>query len=175
VLVRGGLHACGTERRRYFPLDLVWDGISDNLGVLVSTWWENDRAVELLDAFRRVTRANTGSSTFVLMACFCRRSTSHWFNDLDMNTLTLIQRIRLLCVLVLFLKLLPPTTKSTTIPMNRYPMTDTGVIRVVEELKSRFAHYVKTGDDSRIPADLQNIIFLTVSLPNQVRRVSLCG
>ncbi|KAJ7470561.1 leucyl aminopeptidase [Mycena latifolia] len=30
---------------------------------------------------------------------------------------------------------------------------------VIDELKSRFAHYMKTGDDSRIPADLQSAIF----------------
>ena len=33
---------------------------------------------------------------------------------------------------------------------------------MVEELKSRFQHYVSTGDDSRIPADLQGVIFATV-------------
>lgn len=31
---------------------------------------------------------------------------------------------------------------------------------VIEELKGRFAHYVETGDDSRIPADLQRVIFV---------------
>ncbi|KAJ7109179.1 peptidase family M1-domain-containing protein [Mycena epipterygia] len=31
---------------------------------------------------------------------------------------------------------------------------------VIDELKSRFAHYMKTGDDSRIPADLQSAIFV---------------
>lgn len=32
---------------------------------------------------------------------------------------------------------------------------------VMEELKSRFHHYVSTGDDSKIPADLQGVIFAT--------------
>jgi aminopeptidase 2 len=32
---------------------------------------------------------------------------------------------------------------------------------VVEELKSRFKHYVETGDNSSIPADLQRVIFTT--------------
>ncbi|KAH0584288.1 hypothetical protein H2248_009835 [Termitomyces sp. 'cryptogamus'] len=30
---------------------------------------------------------------------------------------------------------------------------------VIKELQSRFAHFMKTGDDSRIPADLQRVIF----------------
>ncbi|KAF5386636.1 hypothetical protein D9615_001831 [Tricholomella constricta] len=30
---------------------------------------------------------------------------------------------------------------------------------VIKELQSRFAHYMKTGDDSQIPADLQRVIF----------------
>ncbi|KAJ8469486.1 hypothetical protein ONZ45_g16876 [Pleurotus djamor] len=33
--------------------------------------------------------------------------------------------------------------------------------KVVEELRSRFSHYMKTGEDSQIPADLQRIIFST--------------
>lgn len=32
---------------------------------------------------------------------------------------------------------------------------------MLDELKSRFDHFAKTGDDSKIPADLQNIIFST--------------
>ncbi|KAF8803558.1 hypothetical protein BYT27DRAFT_7214560 [Phlegmacium glaucopus] len=31
---------------------------------------------------------------------------------------------------------------------------------VVKELKSRFKHYVETGDNSKIPADLQNVVFV---------------
>ncbi|KAF5326661.1 hypothetical protein D9619_004256 [Psilocybe cf. subviscida] len=33
--------------------------------------------------------------------------------------------------------------------------------KVIEELKSRFKHYINTGDRSKIPADLQNAIFTT--------------
>lgn len=35
--------------------------------------------------------------------------------------------------------------------------------RVVEELRSRFAHYMKTGDDSKIPAELEIITYGIVS------------
>jgi len=31
---------------------------------------------------------------------------------------------------------------------------------VIDELKGRFAHYMKTGDDSKIPADLQSAVFI---------------
>lgn len=34
--------------------------------------------------------------------------------------------------------------------------------RVLKELQSRFEHFMKTGDDSRIPPDLQRVIFITV-------------
>lgn len=34
--------------------DLVWSGISDNLGGLSSIWWEYPEINEGLDAFRRV-------------------------------------------------------------------------------------------------------------------------
>jgi aminopeptidase 2 len=33
---------------------------------------------------------------------------------------------------------------------------------VIKELQSRFEHFMKTGDDSHIPADLQRVIFSTV-------------
>ncbi|KXN83489.1 Aminopeptidase 2, mitochondrial [Leucoagaricus sp. SymC.cos] len=33
---------------------------------------------------------------------------------------------------------------------------------VIKELQSRFEHYMKTGDDSRIPADLQRVTYSTV-------------
>jgi len=33
--------------------------------------------------------------------------------------------------------------------------------KVLEELKSRFKHFMETGDDTKIPADLQGIIFST--------------
>ncbi|KAI0064924.1 leucyl aminopeptidase [Artomyces pyxidatus] len=32
---------------------LVWSGISSNLGIVLSTWWENDHIVELLNSFRK--------------------------------------------------------------------------------------------------------------------------
>jgi hypothetical protein len=35
-------------------------------------------------------------------------------------------------------------------------------VRVVKELTRRFDHFVETGDDSKIPADLQMAIFSTV-------------
>ena len=35
---------------------------------------------------------------------------------------------------------------------------------MAKELKRRFRHYVETGDDSSIPADLQRAIFVTVSV-----------
>ncbi|KAI0029430.1 peptidase family M1-domain-containing protein [Vararia minispora EC-137] len=33
--------------------NLVWEGISDNLGIVRGTWWENQSVVDGLDAFRR--------------------------------------------------------------------------------------------------------------------------
>ena len=33
--------------------------------------------------------------------------------------------------------------------------------RVIKELQSRFNHFVKTGDDSRIPPDLETITYRT--------------
>lgn len=40
--------------------------------------------------------------------------------------------------------------------------SDAVLCRVIKELKSRFDHFVRTGDDSRIPADLQRVIFSVV-------------
>ena len=34
--------------------------------------------------------------------------------------------------------------------------------RVIDEIKERFNHFLETGDDSRIPADLQSVIFRQV-------------
>lgn len=35
-------------------------------------------------------------------------------------------------------------------------------VRVLSELKSRFDHFLKTGDDSKIPSDLTSVTFRTV-------------
>lgn len=43
--------------------------------------------------------------------------------------------------------------------------------RVVEELRSRFAHYMKTGDDSKIPAELEIITYGIVS-PTRASRLA---
>lgn len=37
-----------------------------------------------------------------------------------------------------------------------------GEYSVMKELQGRFQYFMETGDDSRIPADLQNVIFSTV-------------
>jgi len=34
--------------------DLVWSGIAENLGALISVWWEHPELVVQLNAFRRV-------------------------------------------------------------------------------------------------------------------------
>ena len=34
----------------------------------------------------------------------------------------------------------------------------------MEELRSRFDHFLKTGDDSKIPSDLTGVVFRIVSL-----------
>jgi hypothetical protein len=35
--------------------------------------------------------------------------------------------------------------------------------RVIDELRGRFAHFMKTGDDSNIPANLLSTTYVTVS------------
>ncbi len=40
------------------------------------------------------------------------------------------------------------------------------LLRVVDELKSRFDHFLKTGDESKIPSDLRQIAFRIVSVPD---------
>ena len=40
-------------------LDLVMSAIADNLNVLVSTWWENEHVVDMLNKMRSVGRLET--------------------------------------------------------------------------------------------------------------------
>lgn len=55
--------------------------------------------------------------------------------------------------------------------------------RVVKELQSRFDHFLKTGDDSKIPNDLTGVIFRIVSasahlyayIQYSVRPIRRCG
>jgi len=42
------------------------------------------------------------------------------------------------------------------------PLLICGEYSVIKELQGRFRHFMETGDDSRIPADLQNVTFSTV-------------
>lgn len=37
---------------------LVWDSIADNLGLLVSTWWENEAMVRGLNELRKASAAS---------------------------------------------------------------------------------------------------------------------
>ena len=39
---------------------------------------------------------------------------------------------------------------------------------VIKEITSRFAYYMETGDDSRIPPDLENLTYTIVSVPCSV-------
>lgn len=49
-------------------------------------------------------------------------------------------------------------------------MSDVGYHRVIDELKARFAHFVKTGDDeSKIPSALRNITYRIVRLLPHLR------
>lgn len=35
---------------------LVWEGVGESIGSLVSIWWEHPEVVDKLNAFRRVSR-----------------------------------------------------------------------------------------------------------------------
>lgn len=47
--------------------------------------------------------------------------------------------------------------------------------RVIKELKSRFQHFKETGDDSKIPADLQRTIYSVVCSFIYLFLVRLCN
>jgi hypothetical protein len=47
-------------------------------------------------------------------------------------------------------------------PHSTYSGTDNLVFRVISELKGRFDHFMKTGDDSKMPGDIIQTIFRTV-------------
>ncbi|KAF9466381.1 leucyl aminopeptidase [Collybia nuda] len=102
---------------------LVWSGISESLGGLVSIWWEHPSLVDQLNAFRR--------ALFVPLV----NKLGYEYSDSESTDISLLRT----CAI----------TQAAS-------AKDAGVIK---ELQNRFAHFMKTGDDSRIPADLQRVIF----------------
>ncbi|KII88967.1 hypothetical protein PLICRDRAFT_109758 [Plicaturopsis crispa FD-325 SS-3] len=104
---------------------LVWDGIRQNLSELISVWWEQPRALELLNALRRDLYKPLVDQL------------GYEYSDADS----------------------PDTTALRTLAIGQAAAAKEP--SVVQELKSRFAHYLETGDDSKIPADLQRIVFAT--------------
>lgn len=56
-------------------------------------------------------------------------------------------------------------------PFGDYEADDArSLCRVVAELRARFAEYMKTGEDAKIPADLQRIIYSMVRLMCYIKR-----
>lgn len=145
-----------------FTSDLVWDGIGENLSALVSTWWENESIVGQLNAFRgvgtsadRISRRLTPSQVIV---CPLGRATGIWLQcewpcryDFTSDPRHHPGRF---C---------PGSQvrENLSVPLGVY-FTPLNEFRVVKELQSRFEHFMKTGDDSRIPPDLQRVTFITV-------------
>ena len=83
-----------------------------------------------------------------------------------MNTLNLSEGISHSCERSLWNKHLPPETRSKCYyiePTYHIYRGYNNECSVVEELKSRFKYYMDTGDNSKIPADLQRAISITVS------------
>lgn len=53
------------------------------------------------------------------------------------------------------------------------PLTICGEYSVIKELQDRFRYFMETGDDSRIPADLQRVTFSTVRACSRSRTKEL--
>ncbi|KAF8232360.1 hypothetical protein L208DRAFT_1272750 [Tricholoma matsutake] len=128
---------------------LVWSGIADSLSSLVSVWWEHPRLVDQINAFRRalfvplVTRlgyeyADTDSTdTSLLRTCAITQAAAARDHGIDADNLSIIWRC------------------SSALRSN----FDLYFDRVIEELQNRFAYFMKTGNDYKIPADLQRVTF----------------
>ncbi|TEB36135.1 leucyl aminopeptidase [Coprinellus micaceus] len=103
---------------------LVWDGVGESIGSLVSIWWEHPEIVDQLNTFRR--------SLFTPIV----DRLGYEFHDSDSRDVKLLRKLAI------------SQAGSAKEP------------KVVNELSSRFDHFVKNkGDDSKIPADLQQTIF----------------
>ncbi|KAF6764898.1 leucyl aminopeptidase [Ephemerocybe angulata] len=102
---------------------LVWDGIGENLGGLISIWWEHPEIVDQLNAFRR--------SLFTPIV----DRLGYEFNESDSRDVKLLRKLAI--------------TQAAGAKESK----------VIDELKSRFAHLVQTGDDSKIPSDIMSVTF----------------
>ncbi|KXN92312.1 Aminopeptidase 1 [Leucoagaricus sp. SymC.cos] len=104
---------------------LVWANVAENLTTLISTWWENERVIDQLNALRR--------------ALFSPLVEKLGYDNAAGDS-------------------------SDTIMLRTLAITEAAAAhdsKVIKELQARFEHYLKTGDDSRIPADLQRVIYGT--------------
>ncbi|KAF5391327.1 hypothetical protein D9757_002062 [Collybiopsis confluens] len=102
---------------------LVWDGISTNLSSLAAVWWENERVLNLLNAFR-----------ISLFLPFVKKL-GYEYSDSDSPDISQLRT----CAIEQCL-----SAKDQS---------------VIDELKGRFAQYMKNGNDSVIPADLTKAIY----------------
>ncbi|KAL4067568.1 leucyl aminopeptidase [Scleroderma citrinum] len=104
---------------------LVWDAISRNLSLLVSTWWENEEIVRRLDEFR--------CSLFTPLV----KRLGYEYTPSDSADVSQLR------------------TRAIE------QAASAGDSTVITELQGRFAHYMETGNDSNIPADLFRTTIIT--------------
>ena len=147
-------------------LDLVWAGISENLSTLVSTWWENQLVVDRLNALRRVgLKVFTGWGFMRVAEILCRHCLCLWLRNWALSTVWMTLLTRRCCVLLPFLvqrlRMIQGEEEEDA-SMIFQPQLICGECSVIAELQGRFNYFMKTGDDSRIPADLQSVTFRTV-------------
>ncbi|KIL68636.1 hypothetical protein M378DRAFT_71638 [Amanita muscaria Koide BX008] len=116
---------------------LVWSGISENVSALVSVWWEHPDIVERMNVFRRIL--------FVPLV----NQLGYEYEEKESPDTTSLRT----CAITEAALAGDPGQAAKYLNIHLH--------RVIQELRERFNHYMKTGDDSRIPADLQKIIFKT--------------
>jgi len=104
---------------------LVWQSIAENIGALISIWWEHPDVVNGLNTFRR--------SLFGPLV----KSLGYEYASDDSADTTLLR------------------TLAITQAANAEDES------VVNELRSRFKDFKQTGNDTKIPADLQRVTYAT--------------
>ncbi|KJA27394.1 hypothetical protein HYPSUDRAFT_131428 [Hypholoma sublateritium FD-334 SS-4] len=110
---------------------LVWRVIANSLGELLSIWWENPVVVDRLNALRR--------SLFVPLV----EKLGYEYSDKDSMDTSLLRTLAI-----------DQASKA-----GDEARILTFSCRVIKELRGRFQQYPETGDDSKIPADLQRPTF----------------
>ena len=143
-------------------IDLVWHSIADGFSHVTNTWWENQEILDLTSDFVKVSTQHTSPQLLAsLILHVANIPTSRETFGFRVPGWGTPQHYKTqdggdhCCGYPWRRRVRGPLDTS----VESFPKI---FRRVIKELQSRFNHFVETGDDSKIPPDLQAVTYRIV-------------